>query len=180
MNPNLRDRLLRKLETLSDERGYQVLDYVDFLESKYAEKAPSPVSLLQRFTDGVEDRLRTGGIAAGTVAETMGLLNRAVGVLGGVAAAGMSVASDVASAGMTAASDVANAAQRIVTTPTAASPNAAQPGAASGNPAPPSAAPANSAAANAAPSNGATQVPHPDASRNTTADGQVGGGGAAA
>ncbi len=119
MNPNLRDRLLRKLDTLSDERGYQVLDYVDFLESKYAEKAPSPVSLLQRFTDGVEDRLRTGGVNAGTVVETMTLLNRAVGVLGGVAAAGISVATDVANAGRTAASDVASAAVRIVTPPVA-------------------------------------------------------------
>ncbi len=121
MNVNLRDRLLRKLDTLSDERGYQVLDYVDFLESKYAEKTPSPVSLLQRFTDGVEDRLRTGGVAASTVVETMGLLNRAVGVLGGVAAAGMSVASDVANVGKNVANDVATAAQKIVTPPTAAS-----------------------------------------------------------
>ncbi len=120
MNPNLRDRLLRKLDTLSDERGYQVLDYVDFLESKFAEKAPTPVSLLQRFTDGVEDRLRTGGVAASTVVETMGLLNRAVGVLGGVAAAGMSVASDVANVGMNVANDVATAAQKIVTPPPAA------------------------------------------------------------
>ena len=39
MNEHLRDRILRKLETLSDERGYQVLDYVEFLESRYAERA---------------------------------------------------------------------------------------------------------------------------------------------
>lgn len=117
MNPKLRDRVLRKLDTLSDERGYQVLDYVDFLESRYAEKAPTPVSLLQRFTDGVEDRMRTGGVAASTVVETMGLLNRAVGVLGGVAAAGMSVANDVANVGMSAATDVAAGVQRIVTPP---------------------------------------------------------------
>ena len=38
MNEHLRDRILRKLETLSDERGYQVLDYVEFLESRYAER----------------------------------------------------------------------------------------------------------------------------------------------
>jgi hypothetical protein len=133
MNPNLRDRLLRKLETLSDERGYQVLDYVDFLESKYAEKAPTPVSLLQRFTDGVEDRLRTGGVAASTVVETMGLLNRAVGVLGGVAAAGMSVATDVASAGMSVATDVASAASRIVTPPAGATGSAPASGAPSAN-----------------------------------------------
>jgi hypothetical protein len=126
MNSNLRDRILRKLDTLSDERGYQILDYADFLESRYAEKAPTPVSLLQRFTDGVEDRLRTGGVAASTVVETMGLLNRAVGVLGGVAAAGMSVASDVANVGMAVASEVGSTAQRIVTPPT--------PGAAGGVP----------------------------------------------
>lgn len=126
MNSNLRDRILRKLDSLSDERGYQILDYADFLESKYAEKAPTPVSLLQRFTDGVEDRLRTGGVAASTVVETMGLLNRAVGVLGGVAAAGMSVATDVANVGMAVASEVGSTAQRIVTPPT--------PGAAGGVP----------------------------------------------
>lgn len=141
MNPNLRDRVLRKLDTLSDERGYQVLDYVDFLESKYAEKPVSPVSLLQRFTDGVEDRMRTGGVAAGTVIETMGLLNRAVGVLGGVAAAGMSVANDVATVGRTAANDVAAGVQRIVTTPGA--PDAAPPtGTAAPQAAPPNAPPA--------------------------------------
>jgi hypothetical protein len=128
MNPSLRDRILRKLDTLSDERGYQVLDYVDFLESRYAEKAASPVSLLQRFTEGVEDRLRTGGVAASTVVETMGLLNKAVGVLGGVAAAGMSVASDVASVGMAVAGEVGATAQRIVT-PTGAALGAAAPGA---------------------------------------------------
>ena len=35
-------QLLRKLETMSDERGYQVLDYVEFLESKYAERQSPP------------------------------------------------------------------------------------------------------------------------------------------
>jgi hypothetical protein len=127
MNVSLRDRILRKLDSLSDERGYQVLDYVDFLESKYAEKAPTPVSLLQRFSEGVEDRLRVGGVAAGTVAETMGLLNKAVGVLGGVAAAGMSVASDVASVGMAVAGEVGSTAQRIMTTPAAGAPAGAPP-----------------------------------------------------
>jgi hypothetical protein len=38
MNEHLRDRILRKVEALSDDRGYQVLDYVEFLESRYAER----------------------------------------------------------------------------------------------------------------------------------------------
>ncbi len=141
MNTSLRDRILRKLDALSDERGYQVLDYVDFLESKYAEKAPTPVSLLQRFSEGVEDRLRVGGVAAGTVAETMGLLNKAVGVLGGVAAAGMSVASDVASVGMAVAGEVGSTAQRIMTTPASGAPAGTAPGASAPPAAPGGAAP---------------------------------------
>jgi hypothetical protein len=101
MNPYLRDKLLQKLESLSDERGYQVLDYVDFLDSKYAERqaaaaAPNP---LTRFADAVEERLRAGKVSATTIAETMGLMNRAVGVLSGAAAAGKSVANDLMSAG---------------------------------------------------------------------------------
>ena len=41
MNPYLRDKLLQKLETMADERGYQLLDYAEFLESKYAERQPA-------------------------------------------------------------------------------------------------------------------------------------------
>ena len=39
MNEQLKQRIMRRLETLADERGYQVLDYVEFLESKYASRA---------------------------------------------------------------------------------------------------------------------------------------------
>jgi hypothetical protein len=95
MNQQLRDRIARKLDTLSDERGYQVLDYVEFLESKYAEKTAQAPNVFQRFTEGVEDSLRAGRVSASTIAETMGLLNKAMGVLAGVAAAGKSVATDV-------------------------------------------------------------------------------------
>jgi hypothetical protein len=98
VNDHLRDRIQRKLETLSDERGYQILDYVDFLESRYAERAPAPSSVFQRFADAVEDRLRAGQVSASAVAETMGLMNRAMGVLSGVAAAGKSVANDIVGA----------------------------------------------------------------------------------
>jgi hypothetical protein len=102
MNEHLRDRVLRKLETLSDERGYQLLDYVEFLESKYAERQPQPTNVFTRFTEAVEDRLRAGKVSASAIAETMGLMNRAMNVLSGVAtgvaAAGRSVANDLATA----------------------------------------------------------------------------------
>ncbi len=95
MNQFLSDRVLRKLETLSDERVYQVLDYIEFLESKYAEKKPAPANVFQRFAEGVEDTMRAGQVSASTVAETMNLMSKAMGVLSGVGAAGKSVVSDL-------------------------------------------------------------------------------------
>jgi len=95
MNETLRDRILRKLDTLPDERGYQFLDYAEFLESRYAQKTAQTPNVFQRFAEGVEDSLRAGRVSATGIAETMGLLTKAMGVLQGVAAAGKSVASDV-------------------------------------------------------------------------------------
>jgi hypothetical protein len=97
-HPFLRDRIVRKLETLSNDRLYQVLDYVEFLESRYAERQPSAASVFQRFTEGLEDTMRAGRLSADTIAQTMGIMNRAMGVLSGVAAAGKSVASEVVNA----------------------------------------------------------------------------------
>jgi hypothetical protein len=117
MNPYLRDKLLQKLETMADERGYQVLDYVEFLESKYAERQPAGAAAasnpLSRFADAVEEKLRAGRVSASTIAETMSLMNKAVGVLNGAAAAGKSVASDL----MTATSRVVDAAAAAASSP---------------------------------------------------------------
>src|SRR5918994_2547763 len=98
MNQFLRERILRKLDAISDERAYQVLDYVEFLESKYAERQNPSTNVFQRFAETVEDRLRAGRVSATTISETMGLMNRAMGVLSGVAAAGKSVANDIVGA----------------------------------------------------------------------------------
>ena len=122
MNAYLRDKLLQKLETMADDRGYQVLDYVEFLESKYAERQTPAANAaaanpLSRFADAVEEKLRAGRVSATTIAETMSLMNKAVGVLNGAAAAGKSVASDL----MTATSrvvDAATAAASSAATPT--------------------------------------------------------------
>ena len=106
MNPYVRDRINRKLDTLSDERLYQILDYVEFLESKYAEKSAPTANVFTRFAEGVEDKLRAGGVAVSTVSDTMGFLNKAMGVLNGVAQTTMTVASDVVNAAKTAADQV--------------------------------------------------------------------------
>jgi hypothetical protein len=120
MNPYLRDKLLQKLETMADERGYQLLDYAEFLESKYAERQPAAAAAgnpLRRFADAVEEKLRAGRVSASTIAETMSLMNKAVGVLNGAAAAGKSVASDL----MSATSRVVDAAAAAAASPAAPS-----------------------------------------------------------
>src|SRR5690348_17544186 len=71
MNETLRDRILRKLDTLPDERGYQFLDYIEFLESRYAQKTSQTPNVFQRFAEGVEDSLRAGRVSATGIAETI-------------------------------------------------------------------------------------------------------------
>jgi hypothetical protein len=140
MNENLRDRIMRKLAVLSDERGYQILDYVEFLESRYAERASEAPSIFQRFTEAVEDRMRAGRVSAATIAETVGLMTRAIGVLNGVAAAGKSVASDIVGAATRPAGSAAAAhpspAPAAPSAAPPATPSEAAPGATAAGPAP--------------------------------------------
>jgi hypothetical protein len=90
MNESLRQRILRRLETLSDERGYQILDYVEFLESKYAQRA-TPSNVFARMTETVEDVLRAGKLPVKAISGTMGVMDSASKVMKGVAAAAQAV-----------------------------------------------------------------------------------------
>lgn len=96
MNDILRERLIRKLDTLPEEKIYQILDYIDFLESKYAPKLSTAPNPLKRFAEGVEDTLRAGKMSASVIGGTMNVMNKAVGVVTGVASAGKSVATEIA------------------------------------------------------------------------------------
>ena len=130
MNQFLRDRILRKLDTISDERAYQVLDFVEFLESKYAERQNPSANVFQRFAETVEDKLRAGRVSAATISETMSLMNKAMGVLSGVAAAGKSVANDIvgaASSLTTTATPVTDEAAPTPPVPPTELPEASQP-----------------------------------------------------
>ncbi len=111
MHDILKDRILRRLEALPEERQYQVLDYLEYLESKYAQRQAPPPNVFQRFAEGIEDTLRAGNVSAATVSEAMGFMSKAMGVLSGVAATGASVVSGVAAAGASVASDIAGSAK---------------------------------------------------------------------
>jgi hypothetical protein len=95
MNSVLRDRIIRKLDALPDDRVYAVLDFVEFLESKYATRQATSPNVFQRFAEGMEDTMRAGRVSAATIGETMNYLSKAMGVLSGAVAAGKSVATDV-------------------------------------------------------------------------------------
>src|SRR5947209_7344186 len=87
MNEILRERLLRKLETLPDDKAYLVLDYVEFLESKYAER-PAGAAPFQRVAETLEDTLRAGRVPVNIIKGTMDAVGKAGKLLERVAAAG--------------------------------------------------------------------------------------------
>jgi hypothetical protein len=90
MNDLLKQRIQRALETLSDERGYQILDYIEFLESKYAARQ-RPGGLFARLTETVEDTMRAGKLPVKAISGTMGIMDSAAKVMKGLAAAGQAV-----------------------------------------------------------------------------------------
>lgn len=95
MNEFLRKRIERKLEALPEERVYQVLDYLEFLESKYAARTPEGPSPLQRLAETVEDTLRAGRVSASAIKGTMDAMGAAGRVMSGLAAAGRAVVDEV-------------------------------------------------------------------------------------
>ncbi|MEO8193556.1 MAG: hypothetical protein ABI681_06875 [Gemmatimonadales bacterium] len=105
MNDILRDRLMRKLDIMPEDKLNQVMDYIEFLDSKYAPRnspAPNP---LTRFAEGVESTLRAGKVSANAISGTMNIMNKAVGAISEVAAAGKSVATGIMGAASSGAPD---------------------------------------------------------------------------
>jgi hypothetical protein len=97
MNDLLKQRILRALETLDDDKGYQVLDYVEFLESRYAARQ-RPTGILAKITETVEDTMRAGKLPIQAISGTMGLMDSASRVMKGIAAAGQAVVDEAVKA----------------------------------------------------------------------------------
>ena len=93
MNDLLRQRILRRLETLPEERAYQILDYIEFLESKYAERA-APTGLLARITETVEDTMRAARLPVQAISGTASVVDSAARLMKGLAAAGQAVVNE--------------------------------------------------------------------------------------
>jgi hypothetical protein len=95
MHDVLRQRLLRKIESLPDEQIYQVLDFIEFLESKYVEVPPMEASGLQKFAENLEDRLRKRAVSPATIREAFQLISSADRVLSGVSSAGKRILAEL-------------------------------------------------------------------------------------
>lgn len=99
MHDVLRERLRRHLEALPEEQLYQVLDYIEFLSSKYArDRVRPPASPLQRFGERLEDKLRGNAIGIGAIRGTLEAMGTADRVVSGLTEAGRSLLRDVGGA----------------------------------------------------------------------------------
>ena len=88
MHDVLRQRLMRKIESLPEEQVYQILDYIEFLEGKYATEMAQEASGLQKFAESMEDKLRKKAMSPATIREAFQLISAADRVLSDVSAAG--------------------------------------------------------------------------------------------
>ena len=90
MNENLKTNIVQKLENMTDEAGRQLLDYIEFLESKF-NRSTRERSTLERLAENVEGTLRSNPIGEAAIKGTGGIIDAAGSVARGFAAAGQAV-----------------------------------------------------------------------------------------
>jgi hypothetical protein len=88
MHDVLRRRILRKLDTLPEAQLYQVLDYIEFIQSRYGRGEPEDVRGLQRWAEKLEDGLRKRTVNPSNLREAFQLISAADRVLNSVSEAG--------------------------------------------------------------------------------------------
>ena len=87
MNENLKTTITQKLEDMTDETARQLLDYMEFLESKF-NRSTRERSTLERIAENVEGTLRSSKLGEAAVKGTGGIIDAAGTVARSVAAAG--------------------------------------------------------------------------------------------
>ena len=100
MDDLLRQRIAKLLDALDDEKAYQVLDYAEFLTSKYGRRS-EPDGILAKITATVENTMRAGKLPVQAITGTMGLMDSAAKVMKGLAAAGQAVVEEAVKAAET-------------------------------------------------------------------------------
>jgi hypothetical protein len=88
MHDILRTRIFRKLESLPEEQVYQILDYIEFIESKYARNVSAETSGLQSLAEKLEDQLRRRAVSPSSLREAFQLISAADKVLSNISNVG--------------------------------------------------------------------------------------------
>lgn len=107
MDELLKQRIVRRLENLPDDKAYQVLDYIEFLESKFGDRSGKP-STLEKIADRVEDTLRAGRVSVSAIKGTRDVFDAAGKVMQGLADAGKTVVDELQSPKQSAKADEPN------------------------------------------------------------------------
>jgi hypothetical protein len=100
MDDLLKQRITRLLETLDDAKAYQILDYAEFLTSKYAARS-EPSGLFAKITATVENTMRAGKLPVQAITGTVSLMDSAAKVMKGLVAAGQAVVEEAVKAAET-------------------------------------------------------------------------------
>lgn len=79
-----RKRILRKLDELPEEQLYQVLDFIEFLELKYARESGRKPDAFQQFAERLEDQMRVRSLAPKAMKGTMKVMSTAGKMIDGV------------------------------------------------------------------------------------------------
>jgi len=90
MNENLKTTIVQKLDNMTDETGRQLLDYIEFLESRF-NRSSRERSTLERIAENVEGTLRSNRLGEAAIKGTGGIIDAAGSVARSVAAAGQAV-----------------------------------------------------------------------------------------
>ena len=98
MHDVLRERLMRKIESLPEEQVYQVLDYIEFLDTKYG-AVPTEASGLRKFAEGMEDKMRKKAMNPATLREAFQIISTADKVLSSVSKAGKQLMQELTGSG---------------------------------------------------------------------------------
>jgi len=76
MNEILRKQIWRKLEALPEDKVFAVLDYIEFLESEYGDRAAPAAPAFQRFSESLQRQIRRSKLPASVLRESMKVLGR--------------------------------------------------------------------------------------------------------
>ncbi len=83
MDELLKQRIARRLENLPEDKAYQVLDYIEFLDSRFGDR--SGPSTIEKIADRVEDTMRAGRVSVSAIKGTRDVIDAAGRVMQGIA-----------------------------------------------------------------------------------------------